>query len=78
MTTFEKAVQYVRDNKTWSEAEDSLALERINNLRCCIDFASPEICTEIHDLMEEFSQENDLPEGWWYNEANEDDIFFEL
>ena len=32
----------------------------------------------IHDLMEEWSADNDMPEGWWYNEMDETDIFYEL
>ena len=78
MTTFEKAVQYVRNNKRWSDAEEAVALEEINQYRCGISFANPEISDEIHDLMEEFSADEDLPEGWWYNEGDEDDIFMML
>ncbi len=78
MTTFERAVQYIRENKKWSDADEAEALERINHYRCDIGFASPEISDEIQDLMEEFSDNEDLPEGWWYNEGDEDDIFFML
>lgn len=78
MTDLEKAIQYVRENKTWSDAEERVALDIIGHMRCSIDLASPKICDEIHDLMEEWSEDNDMPEGWWYEDANEDDIFFEL
>lgn len=30
---------------------------------------------EIHDLLEEWGVEHDLPEGWWANEADMEDIF---
>lgn len=76
MTVFEEAVQYVRENKTWSEAEEAVALEKINHLRCDIQTASEKIASEIHDLMEEWSEENGYPEEWWYYEGDEDDIFF--
>ena len=78
MTNLEKAIQHVRENKTWSDAEECVALDKINNMRCDINQASDKIACEIHDLMEEWSADNDMPEGWWYEEANEDDIFFSL
>lgn len=73
-----KAIDYVRENKTWSELKDALALEKINTFRCDICFADSEIADEIADLMEEYGADNDLPEGWWRTEVTEDDIFFEL
>ena len=29
---------------------------------------------EIQDLLEEWGEEHDLPEGWWANEADMEDI----
>ena len=78
MTDLEKAIQYVRENKTWSDAEEIVALETIDHMRCSLDYASPSICDEIHDLMEEWSEDNEMPEGWWYEEADEHDVFFML
>lgn len=78
MTDLEKAIQYVRDNKNWSDAEERVALDKINQFRCGIAQASPSISDKICDLMEEYGEENDLPEGWWYDLADEDDIFYEL
>lgn len=75
---FEKAIQYVRENKTWSDAQEARALEIINKLRCSIAQADCHIYDEIHDLMEEYSDDNFLAEGWWYGYADEDDIFFAL
>ena len=74
----EKAIQYVRDNKTWTEAEERVALDKINHMKCDINQASDKIACEIHDLVEEWSADNDMPENWWWAYANEDDIFFEL
>lgn len=74
----DKAIKYVREHKSWSAEEEAKALERIDHYRCSIDFASPQIFEEIHDLMEEWSEDNGKEEGWWYEEADEDDIFFEL
>lgn len=78
MKDLQNAIDYVRKNKTWSDAEDIVALDTINKMRCGIAQASPRISDEIHDLMEEWSEDNDMPEGWWYECADEDDIFFSL
>ena len=75
---FDKALQHARDNKTWSDAQEALALERINHYRCGIDFADSEISNEINDLLEEYGEDNDLAEGWWLEFGDETDIFFEL
>ena len=72
------SVKYVKENKTWSDALEQVALERINQFRCDIRQACPQIADEIHDLMEEYADEHDLPEGWWYEVTDEDDIFFSL
>ena len=75
---FEKALQYVRENHRWSEACEAYALEIINVYRCPIDSASDEIASEICDLMDEYGKDNDLPEDWWREFGDEDDIFFKL
>lgn len=75
---FERAIQYVREHKSWSEAEDAAALERINNLRCDINFASPTITNQIALLMDEYGENNDLPDGWWTEFGYEDEIFMNL
>ena len=75
---WKKALQYVKENKKWSEEEEKVALQRINHYRCGIDFASPSIRDEIHDLMEEYSDDNDLAEGWWLLYGDETEIFYKL
>ena len=75
---FEQAIQYVRENKTWNDGEDFAALETIDNYKCDIGQANRKIADEIIDLMEEFGENNGLPEGWWYEYGDEDDVFFEL
>lgn len=32
----------------------------------------------VRDLLEEYGEENDLPEGWWENEGDLDDWLYEL
>lgn len=75
---FKKAIQYVRDNKTWRGYAEEEALNYMNEMRCGIVRADHDICEEIADLMEEYGEDNDLPEGWWLEIGNEDDVFFEV
>lgn len=74
----EKAIQYVRDNKSWSDAQEQSALKKINELRCDISYADSNIADEIAELMNEYGEENEFPEGWWEEEMSVDDIFFKL
>ena len=74
MIAIDDAVQYVRDNKSWSEAEDDYAFDQLEQGRN-LPYS---IRDQIHDLMEEWSEENDYPEGWWYDEMDEEEIFLKL
>ena len=73
----EKAMAFVRKNRSWGEAEEEMALHRVNVLRCSIMYASPVISSSIRDLMNEYGEDNNLPDEWW-DEWTEDDIFFKL
>lgn len=35
-------------------------------------------CDEIYDCMEQYGEDNDLPEGWWMGYGDIDDIFVML
>ena len=78
MTHYEKALNYLRKNHTWSEAEEAAALERIDHQRCSLDYAAPAIAEAIADLLEEYGQDNDLLEGWWMEYGTAEDYFFEM
>ena len=73
-----KAIQYIRDNKTWSDAEEEVAYEIMNRTRCSLEHASDKIYCGIQDLMEEFGEEQGYPEGWWYYDTDEYEIFLAL
>lgn len=78
---FEKALQYVRDNKTWTEAEEQVALNDMDRWRCPLTHTQTgeRIADQINDLMEEYGEDNDLPEGWWLDEVSDaEDIFWKL
>lgn len=69
-----QAIKYVAENRTWSDTEDERAYELIGQ-----HYPLPySIEWQISDLMEEFSDEHDLPEGWWLNETDEEEIFLHL
>lgn len=78
-TDAENAIQYVRENKKWTNAEEQVALERINAMRCDLRTASPKIYNNICDLMDEYWTENEL-DGYWEDcfEYGADKVFFEL
>ena len=75
---FGYAIQYVRDHKQWSDAEESVALDNINHYRCDVNVASPSIKNQIALLMDEYGEENELPKSWWTDFGYENDIFFKL
>lgn len=74
----QEALKFVRDNKNWSSAEEAVALERIGEMRCGLDHASPKICENLAELMDEYGEREDLEEDWWREYGDEDDIFFML
>ena len=74
----DNAIRYVAENCTWSNAEENLALNIIEKRRCGLDYASPDIYNAIYDLMEEYSADNDLPEEWWLEYTDVDEIFYNL
>ena len=74
MDAIKDALRYVRENRTWTDAEENMAIERIGQ-----HYPLPQkIEDAIHDLMEEWSDENGYPEGWWYYEMDELEIFYKL
>ena len=73
-----KAIEYVRQNRTWDDLDEAVALRRINELRCSLDFADAELSNKIADLLDEYGQENCLPEDWWRDITDTDEVFFEI
>lgn len=75
-TDVRKAIIHVRLNVDMEDV--SRAMSIIDRQRCPLYQADPELDNQIYDLMEEYGQDNDLPECWWMSEITEDDILFEL
>lgn len=80
MNHWEKAIDYVREKKTWTDAEEEVALDLIDRMRCPLSMTSTGsgICDEIRSLLDEYGEENDLPEDWWVDFGTEEDLFFKL
>lgn len=75
---YDKAIQFVKDNKDWTEEEESVALRHINDFRCSLPQASERITFEIGRMMDEYGSENELAPDWWREIGDEDDVFFKL
>lgn len=71
-THFEKALDYVRENIDEWELRSMI-------MNCAIQRAPfshlyPQDSDDIADALEEYGQDNDLPEGWWCEYGDIDDI----
>lgn len=74
----EKAIAYVRENKTWSDSEEMVALDRMTLEKWSLDYADKNIDTSISDLMDEWGEENGEENGWWRDYIYTDEIFMRL
>lgn len=74
----QKAVRYVVDNLD----EDDLAILHAEMRQCYKAHIIPDRntmdCDRVVDLLDEFGQENDLPEEWWESECEFSDILAEI
>jgi hypothetical protein len=62
-THIEKALDYVRNEVDITDVNNAVckALE----MRMPVSVYAPSLTDNISDLLEEYGQDNDLPEGWW-------------
>lgn len=75
MTHLEQAVAYVKDNVRELHVLD--VFNQMYDQHSSLQAVDPALSDEIYDLMEEYGEDNDLPENWWLNEVDgEEDIFF--
>ena len=73
-----KAIQYVRENKKWSDVEEVYAIEQVEENEEPLALSFPFISNSIYDLMEEWTKQNDLEPEWWMNTMDEEEIFLSL
>jgi hypothetical protein len=70
------AIAHVRANVDMDDVRRAMRI--IDHQRCPLCQADSSLDCQIYDLMEEYGQDNDLPECWWMSEIDEDTILFEL
>lgn len=72
----EKALSYVRKNIDM----DYLAFvsSKASAMRCPISLVDPLFADTVYDLLEEFVDDNELPENYWMEFGDIDDILNEL
>lgn len=73
---YKNAVKYVGENV--AAIDVGFALEKINERKCNLQTALPTLADHIFDLMEDYTIDNDLPDGWWQEIGDVDDIFWRL
>lgn len=67
METRELAVHYIVNEFNF---EDELRMRLASELYCKGYALSGDILDRIYDLLEEYGEENDLPENWWLDEGS--------
>lgn len=72
----DKSIEYVRKNVDMNEVKATI--KRMKERREPLYRANKNLCDNIYDLMEEYSENNDLPEGWWMNYDDEESVMFKL
>lgn len=75
-TQFEKALDYMRMYVDMPYINHCIV--RAMETRCPFSLAFPLEADDITDLLEEYGQDNDLPEGWWLEYGDIDDIVEQL
>ena len=77
-STLGRAIRYVRENMD----ECDLDILKAQMRQCYESHLIPDRgvmdCEEVVDLLEEFGEENDLPECWWESECDFDEILCKL
>lgn len=75
-THFEKALDYVRENIDVQYTH--YCIVKAMEMRCTVSQADALMADEVADLLEEYGQDNDLPEGWWCEYGDIDEIVEQL
>lgn len=71
-THIEKALEFIR--KRIDEQEFNYMVCSAMRERASFSSMYPREADEIADALEEYGQDNDLPEGWWCEECDIDEI----
>lgn len=61
------------------EDQARLAIRHMFYNRTPLYMEDPDLCDKIHDLMEQYGEDNDLSEGWWLEYVGEEDsVLFDI
>lgn len=71
-THLEKALDYVRNEVDITEVNNAIC--KAMEVRMPVSLYATALADDIADLLEEYGQDNDLPEGWWLEYGDIDDI----
>ena len=74
MTDFEKAALYAFDQL--EDVDVQHALYHMDRDRMPLSMVDASLCREITDGMEDYGYDNDLPEGWWLEFGDEEDVLW--
>jgi len=72
----DEAIEYVRKHVDMDEVR--LTIKQMDVMRYPLSVVNPQLFDTIYDTMEEYGQDNDLPEGWWFDEEEVESILFKL
>jgi hypothetical protein len=72
MTHIEKAIKYIRENVDMEQVGYMIVQSKLQRMPVSFMYAS--FADDISDLLEEYGQDNDLPEGWWCEECDIEEI----
>lgn len=72
MKQIEKAIKYVRDNVDIDAVKGAIVTSM--QMRMPVGCVAPALVYDITDLLEEYGQDNDLPEMWWAEFYDIDEI----
>lgn len=76
VSDIDKAIAFVANEVDKDVIEATYALMTLR--RVPMFSVNNQLSDKIYDLMEEYGQDNDLPEGWWLYEYDEEDIFLRV
>jgi hypothetical protein len=76
MKTLFEALHYVRNDVDMTEVNKTVC--KAMEMRMPVSVYAPALTDDIADLLEEYGQDNDLPEGWWCEYGDIDDIVEQL
>lgn len=71
-----KAIAYVRRNVDMDDVD--YVINKVWKRHSSLSCESKDLEMKIHDLMEEYGSDHDLPEGWWLDEIEEEEILLRL